>query len=59
MYRIITFLTAFLLTASFAHAKIDTYGKGVHLQEVTKISALLANPENYIGKLVKVRQNRE
>ena len=54
MNRILTLMAAILLTASLAQAKMTTYGNGVHLQEITKISDLLATPENYIGKRVKV-----
>lgn len=54
MYRLITLIAVLLLTASFSHAKTTVYGKGVHLQEVTKISDLLANPDTYLGKQVKV-----
>lgn len=54
MYKLITLIAVLLLTVSFSHAKTTEYGKGVHLQEVTKISDLLANPDTYLGKQVKV-----
>lgn len=48
---IIAFL---LLTATFTQAKTTLFGQGVQLQETTKISDLLANPDDYLGKRVKV-----
>jgi hypothetical protein len=47
-------VAALLMTVTFAQAKETVYGKGVLLQETTKISDLLAKPENYLGKRVKV-----
>ncbi len=37
-----------------AQAKTDVYGKGVNLTETTAVSAILDNPENYLGKMVRV-----
>ena len=37
-----------------AHAGGKVYGKGVHLQETTKVSAILNDPDPYIGKTVKI-----
>jgi len=54
MYKLIAIIGALLITASFTQAKTTVYGKGVHLQEVTKISDLLASPNTYLGKKVKV-----
>lgn len=54
MYKFITIASALLLSVTFAQAKTTVYGKGVHVQETTKISALLENPESYIGKRVRV-----
>ncbi len=31
-----------------------TYGKGVHVTETTPVSAILANPDSYLGKTVKI-----
>ena len=47
------FIMLFLLTPA-VYVKAKTYGKGVHLQESTLISAILDAPEKYIGKTVRV-----
>lgn len=54
MKTICIFLLTVLLTAGTAFAKTTVYGKGVHLQETTQISSLLASPEKYLGKKVRV-----
>lgn len=55
MYKTITISAALLLLTFFqAQAKTDVYGKGVQLQETTKISDLLDHPAAYLGKRVKV-----
>jgi hypothetical protein len=36
-------------------AKNDIYGKGVSLTEVTPVSAILDNPDSYIGQMVRVQ----
>lgn len=55
MFKAITIVSTLLLfTVSLAHAGTDVYGKGVHLTEAAKISELLASPEKYIGKQVRV-----
>jgi len=43
-----------LLCVGQVAAKSRTYGKGIQLTEVTKISTILDNPESYEGKRVKV-----
>jgi hypothetical protein len=45
-------LISSLLFCAPAFAK--TYGKGVHVTETTAVSAILDNPDNYIGKTVKI-----
>lgn len=55
MKRIIIF-TALLCVfwALSAQAKNDVYGKGVALTETTPVSAILDNPDSYLGKTVRV-----
>ncbi len=55
MKRIIIFC-AFLCAACVmtAQAKTDIYGKGVTLKETTAVSAILDNPDTYLGKMVRV-----
>ena len=38
-----------------AAGKGQTYGKGVGAAEVVQVSALLAHPEDYVGKRVRIR----
>lgn len=47
-------LIAFLFLSGPALAKTKSYGKGVHLQETTPVSALLDSPDSYIGQPVKI-----
>ncbi len=42
------------LFSVLAYAKTNTYGKGIHLQEETKISDLLDKPELFLGQRVKI-----
>lgn len=35
-------------------ALAKTYGKGVHQPEMTKVSAILDNPDEFLGKTVKI-----
>lgn len=49
---ILTLLVCSLLFCVPAFAK--TYGKGVHLQDTTAVSAILDNPDDYLGKTVKI-----
>jgi hypothetical protein len=51
-HQILPMLLALLLLTTPAIAK--TYGKGVHLQETTPVSAILDNPDNFLGKTVKI-----
>lgn len=41
-----------LLSPTIASAK--TYGKGVHIQQVTAVSAILNDPDSFIGKTVRI-----
>ena len=55
MKRVIFFIA--LLCIGFAmpvQAKTDVYGNGVTLTEPTPVSAILDNPDNYLGKTVRV-----
>lgn len=45
-------LVASLLACPAAFAK--TYGKGVNLTETTAVSAILDNPDQYLGKSVRI-----
>jgi len=53
--RVIIF-TALLCVFSVlsVQAKDDIYGKGVNITETTPVSAILDNPEPYLGKTVRV-----
>jgi len=46
--------TLLTLFASSVYAENTTFGKGVHLTETTAVSAILDNPDTYIGKTVKI-----
>ncbi len=54
MKRTLLFFLLFILAVPAAHAAAKTYGKGVHVQEKTAVSAILDNPDTYIGKTVRV-----
>ena len=54
MKRIFLVLVLILLTAPTLHAALKSYGKGVHLQETTPVSAILDNPDAFIGKTVRI-----
>ncbi|WP_136809517.1 DUF4920 domain-containing protein [Desulfosediminicola flagellatus] len=49
---ILLLLAASLFIASPSFAK--TYGKGVTLEETTLVSVILDNPDDYIGKMVRI-----
>lgn len=49
---LLALLICSLLLCGQAFAK--TYGKGVHQEETTKISAILDNPDDFLGKTVKI-----
>ena len=46
---------ATLLCATLVHAKVYSYGKPVTPGAATAVSAILDNPEQYIGKPVKIQ----
>jgi len=53
--RIIIFCALFCVACAMtAQAKTDVYGKGVTLTEATAVSAILDNPDTYLGKMVRV-----
>ncbi len=55
MKRIIIFCALFCVACAMtAQAKTDVYGKGVTLTEATAVSAILDNPDTYLGKMVRV-----
>ena len=55
MKRIIIFCALFCVACAItAQAKSDVYGKGVTLTEATAVSAILDNPDTYLGKMVRV-----
>lgn len=43
-----------ILLALTSVASAETFGKGITVQEITLISDILANPEQYVGNRVKV-----
>jgi len=43
-----------LMMAPSSHAATKTYGTGVHVQDITAVSAILENPDAYIGKTVRI-----
>lgn len=47
-------LLAFLAAAAAAAAGPDTYGQGVQLTEPTPIAAIVADPDAWVGKTVRV-----
>lgn len=48
-------LIAVVMAAFLTQAQADTkYGSGVTLEQSTNIDAILANPEGYVGKTVRV-----
>lgn len=54
MKRIALLITFILLIAPQVFASSKTYGKGVHVEEVTAVSAILDNPDDFIGKTVRI-----
>ena len=55
MKRIIIFCALLCLVCTMtAQAKTDVYGKGVTLKESTAVSAILDNPDTYLGKTVRI-----
>lgn len=54
MKKIVLLITVILLIAPQVFASSKTYGKGVHVEEVTAVSAILDNPDDFIGKTVRI-----
>jgi len=54
MKRLLFLVVLMTIFTVSAHAKNQTYGKGVHVTETTAVSAILDNPDSYIGKTVKI-----
>ena len=55
MKKVVTLVLILLFCLSVnAFAKSKTYGKGLTVQETTKISQILDAPEKFIGKRVKI-----
>ena len=57
MKRIVAFILGFMVAATLglsAEEKGTTYGTGVKLTTVTKVADLLASPDQYLGKHVRV-----
>jgi hypothetical protein len=52
--RIVILATALLIAATTATAAGETYGAGVTLDTVTKVSAIFASPADYIDKEVVI-----
>lgn len=50
----VALLTLLLLAPVAARAEAETYGSGVDLPEATRIADILADPDAYIGKTVRV-----
>lgn len=54
MNKIIAACAAVVLSASLAAAGATTYGKPLTVKETTKVSDILAKPEQFDGKRVKI-----
>lgn len=55
MKRLIFSITLLCIACALpVQAKTDVYGKGVSLSEATPVSAILDNPDSYLGKMVRV-----
>lgn len=54
MKKIALLITVILLIAPQVFASSKTYGKGVDVEEVTAVSAILDNPDDFIGKTVRI-----
>lgn len=53
-HLLLTSLILISFVASSFAAETKTYGKGIYLETTTKISEILDNPDNFIGKPVKI-----
>jgi len=54
MKRTILFFILIVLIAPAINAAAKTYGKGVNVQEVTSVSAILDTPDTFLGKTVRI-----
>ncbi len=54
MNKIVLFIAVLFLFSTQVQAKTDVYGKGVSIAEKTPVSAILDDPDAYIGKPVRV-----
>jgi hypothetical protein len=54
MRRVLCITLLLVLAAGLVVAKESTYGKGLTEGEFTQVSEILANPEAFIGKTVRV-----
>jgi hypothetical protein len=52
--NLVTAAAALLFAVSLAAAEATSYGKALTVKDVTKVSDILAHPEQYQGKRVKV-----
>lgn len=53
-FIVLTCLITVTFAASSFAAEVKTYGKGINLDTTTKVSEILENPDNFIGKSVKI-----
>lgn len=54
MKRTIFVFLLFVIMMASVQAIAKTYGKGVHVQDVTTVSAILDTPDAFIGKTVRI-----
>lgn len=52
---LLALLVASACVAATAHAKEEIYGKGISAADTMLVSKLLAHPDDYVGKLVRVQ----
>lgn len=55
MRKVIVILSLLCLLAPLAQAKETKYGEGVSSRETMAVSTLLASPDDYVGKTVRVQ----
>ncbi len=53
--KLLLLLSMFLVFSSAHAANVTTYGKGITIENPTEISDILQNPDNYVGKPVKIK----
>lgn len=54
MKKVALLLVLFALFTSQVYGAAKTYGKGVQLKDATPVSAILDNPDQYVGKAVRI-----